>query len=203
MVSDQRLFHELAENVVESLGVGKKEGQVKALQFEIEELARDLQINSDAEAEEVLTPYGFGGAHFAVMSNEAATFVIKCESTDKDRVLKAIYEELKDGATQLSGTRPGLLACFIEDIDDDAWEKVRDKSGLRAMTIRLLSNPERSHVNFVTYSSNRTLPRREGNVVNFAATRLGYWNPNPKFELSQAFLNHSHETDRSSNQSER
>jgi hypothetical protein len=89
-------------------------------------------------------------------------------------VLKAIYEDLKHGAGQLSGTRPSLLACQLEDIDDKDWDELRSGTGLAAMSERLLGSAKRRHVNHVVYSSDKTLPQDEGGFVNFFATNLGF-----------------------------
>jgi hypothetical protein len=95
---------------------------------------------------------------------------------------------LKHGAGQLSRARPSLLACRLEEIDDEAWDKLRGESGLSAMTGRLLGNPERSHINFVVYSSDKTPPKTEGATTDFPATNLWFTNKNPKFEFAKAFF---------------
>ena len=38
------------------------------------------------------------------------------------------------------------------------------------------------------YSSDKTLPRKEGAVTSFSATNLSFANGNPKFPLSKAFF---------------
>jgi hypothetical protein len=116
------------------------------------------------------------------------TLIIGCESTEKDRVLKAIYEDLKRGADQLSKTRPSMLACQIEDLEDDAWERLRGDSGLAAITARLFENTARNHVNLVVYSSDRTPPRKEGGVTSFSATNLSFRNPSAQFSIPESFV---------------
>jgi hypothetical protein len=103
-------------------------------------------------------------------------------------VLKAIYEDLKRGAHQLSKTRPSMLACQIEDLEDDAWERLRGNSGLAAMTGRLLQSPERNHVNVVVYSSDQTPPKKESGVTSFSATNLSFGNKFAKFSIPKSFL---------------
>lgn len=121
------------------------------------------------------------------MSNRE-TLILGCESTDKDRVLKAIYEDLKHGADQLTKTRPSMLACQIEDLEDDAWEQLRGNSGLAAMTARLFQSLDRNHLNCVVYSSDKTPPKQYGTTTSFSATNLSFGNKSAKFSLPKSFF---------------
>jgi hypothetical protein len=102
-------------------------------------------------------------------------------------VLEAIYTELKNGASQLSGTRPSLLACLIEEVEDEDWETLRNEAGLRDVAAKLLANPSRHHINLVAFNSDRTLPKTEENVVSFVTTNLMFWQTKPKFILPRTF----------------
>jgi hypothetical protein len=188
MGADQKLFQALGEAVEASLRTDTTEGAVANLEFTIEKLPDGLNIRSDADAARALRPFYSGSAYYAVFSNPETVIAIKCESANANTVLNAIYEKVKDGASQLSGIRPGLLACFVEEIEDQDWDILRDDSGLKAIGVRLLSSPSRSHVNLVAFSSDQTPPKREGNVLNFSATHVRYWNPNPKFEIPKSFF---------------
>ena len=86
---------------------------------------------------------GHPAGHHFVWSN-VQTLIVGCESTDRDRVLKAIYEDLKHGAGQLSKSRPSMLACQLEDIDDEGWNQLHGESGLAAMSGRLLLESPRT-----------------------------------------------------------
>jgi hypothetical protein len=183
----QELFHSVAEEIKRCRIAGRDKGQVENLRFEILNLPPGLQVRTNEEAATALAPHWALDAHYFVWSN-VETLIVGCESTDRDRVLKAIYDDLKHGAGQLSKTRPSLLACRLEEIDDEAWDKLRGESGLAAMTGRLLGNPERSHINFVVYSSDKTPAKKEGNTTAFSATNLSFTNKNPKFEISKAFF---------------
>jgi hypothetical protein len=188
MGADQKLFHDLGGALKACLETDARESAVANLEFKIEELPGDLNIKSDAEAASALRPYYSGSAYYAVFSNPETVIAIKCESADANKVIDAIYEKVKDGASQLSGTKPGLLACFVEEIYDQDWDLLRDDGGLKAVAARLLSNPSRSHVNLLAFSSDQTPVKREDNVLNFSATHVRYWNPNPKFEIPKPFF---------------
>ena len=186
--SNQELFRRVAEKILESSKANLTAGELDHIRFDISYLPSDLVIRTHEEGAKVLAPYWSGSAHFAIFSGPDSTVVIKCESTKTDRVLRAIYEELKDGATQFTKTRPALLACFIEDLDDTAWSDLADRSGLQNMTHRLLSGEERSHLWRVVYSSDRTPVKRVDNIVEFAATTLSWKNPACKFVVPNTFL---------------
>jgi hypothetical protein len=186
--SDQKLFSQLADEIRKSLDTNLKHGQVDHIRFEITNLPSDLVIRSNEEAVRVLAPHRSDSAHFAIHSGKDTTLVIKCESTKADQVLRAIYEELKKGATQFSNTRPALLACFIEDIDDAAWSQLAEKSGLRVMTHRFFSSAKRSHLWKVVYSSDQTPVKREENAVEFHATTLSWVNHECRFSVPRTFL---------------
>lgn len=183
----QDLFEKLAEEVRSCFTSGRETGKIENLEFKIVKLPEELRIHSDQEAAIALKPYLSTAAHYFVFSN-SFTLIVGCESSERDRVLKAIYAELKHGADQLSKTRPGLLACFIEDIYDEDWSQLTSNSGLANMTHNLMASPQRNHVNFVAYSSDHTPPKQEGPFIDFAATNLRFDNLNPKYPLSKSFL---------------
>lgn len=187
LVGRQELFHAVAEEIKRCRIAGRDKGQADNLWFEILDLPPGLQVRTNEEAVAALASHRTPDAHYFVWSN-VETLIVGCESTDRDRVLKAIYADLKHGAGQLSKTRPSMLACRLEEIDDEDWTKLRGESGLAAMTGRLLGNPERNHINFVVYSSDRTPLKKEGTTTVFSATNLWFTNKNPKFEIPSAFF---------------
>ena len=183
----QELFHAVADEIRKCRVAQRDNGQVDTLGFEIQNLASGLQIRTNEEAAVALAPHWSPHGHYFVMSGRN-TLIFGCESTDSDRVLKAIYEDLKRGADQLSKTRPSMLACQIEDLEDDAWEQLRGNTGLAAMTARLLQSPDRNHVNFVVYSSDKTQPKVGGGITSFSATNLSFANKSPKFSIPKSFF---------------
>ncbi len=188
MGSDQMLFSKLADELRDHLHSKVNSGQIEHIRFEITYLPSDLVIRSNETAAEVLAPYWAGSAHFGILSGKDTTLIIKCESTKADRVLKAIYEELREGATQFSNAGPAVLACFIEDIDDAAWSELAQQSGLRVMTHKFFSSGQGSHVWRVVYSSDQTPVRRYDTDMEFHATTLSWENPNCRFSVPRSFL---------------
>jgi hypothetical protein len=145
-------------------------------------------IKNDEDAARVLSPYWSDDAHFAISSNQEHTLILKCQGVERDEVLSAIYEELKGATEQFSKTRPALIACFIEELDDSAWARLAEKSGLQVMTHRLFDNPERTHVSLVVYSSDQTPPEEDRESTQFYSTTLSFRNPLAKFPIDASFL---------------
>jgi hypothetical protein len=183
----QDLFYAVGEEIKKCRTAQRDNGQVDTLRFEIRNLSAGLQIRTDEEAAVALAPHWSPHGHYFVMSNRE-TLILACESTDSDRVLKAIYEDLKRGADQLSKTRPSMLACKIEELEDDAWDRLRGNSGLTQWTGRLLQNPERNHLNVIVYSSDRTPPKKDAGITSFSATNLWFANKSPKFSIPKSFF---------------
>jgi hypothetical protein len=183
----QDLFYKVADQIERCTVEGQNQGKVDTLSFEIRSLSPDIKIRTHEEAAAALAPHWSPDAHYFVLSG-GQTLILGCESTDRDRVLKAIYEDLKHGAGQLSGTRPAILACQLEDIDDENWSELRGETGLAAMSGRLLGSSERRHVNFVVYSSNKTLPKEDAGIMNFSATTLRFQNKNAQYSFPTGFF---------------
>ena len=185
----QQLFHEAAGEIARCRAIHQNQGAVDGLEFEIITLPSGREIRTQEDAAVALAPYrSIGGhTHYSVLSG-TQTMIVACESTDNDRVLKAIYEDLKHGAGQLSGTRAAILACQLEDIYDEDWSKLQGETGLAAMSNRLLEGSNRTHINYVVYSSNKTPSKTEAGVTAFSSTTLRFQNRNAKYSLPAMFL---------------
>jgi hypothetical protein len=120
---------------------------------EISYLPSGMKTSSNEEAARMLPPNWIPDAHYAVISVKKGTIIIRTESQKRDRILKAIFEELEKGSEQLSKTRPSILACFIEEIGEDEWELLKDEGGLANIAGEFFIKDRNKHVNFVTYSS--------------------------------------------------
>jgi len=189
LIGNQQLFHETARAIKTCRTGQQNHGGIGSLQFDIRALPIGLKIRTHEEAANALAPYwsSEGHAHYFVMSG-SHTMIIACESTDNDRVLKAIYEDLKHGATQLSRTRPSILTCWLEDIYDEDWNTLQGETGLAAMSNRLLEGPNRTHVNYVVYSPNKTPTKKEPGITAFSATTLRFQNRNARYEFPNIFF---------------
>lgn len=188
MGADQTLYGALANTVKELLRFDRYAAKVANLKVEIRKLPEDLRIKSELGLAEALVPLDCPFAYYAVASGPESTTIVRCESAEANKVLDAIYDDLKTGASQFSGKRPSFLSCLIEEIEDKDWEELQKGSGLQAVAARLFRNPSRQHVNLLTFSSDRTPPKRAGNVLSFSATNFKFVHPDPKFPLPKSFL---------------
>jgi len=188
MGADQGLYKSLAQSVKTLLEAESGSVHIGNLEVKLEPLPEGLQVKSDPEALATLAQFDSSFSYYGVFSSRETTIVIRCESAEPNKVLDAIYDELKKGASQLSGTRPALLGCLIEELEDKDWKALQGGTGLQAVAARLFDNPTRRHVNLLAFSSDRTPPKREENVVSFAATHLDFWHRDPKFTLPKSFL---------------
>lgn len=187
MGADQGLYRSLAETVKELLKAESGSLHVANLEVKVKPLPDGPQIQSDAEALTTLAQFGPFYSYQAVFSSADTTIAIRCESAEPNKVLEAIYDELKKGASQLSGTRPALVGCLIEEIEDEGWKALQGGSGLQAVAARLLGNSRR-HINMLAFSSDRTPAQREDNVLSFGATHLDFWHRDPKYPLPKSFV---------------
>ena len=104
-------------------------------------------------------------------------------------MLASIYADLRYGARQLTGIRPTLLACQIEDIDDQDWDKVRSENGgLASLSRKLFTSSSGPHINYVVFSSNRTPARITENVTDFEMTYLRFANLSATYAFPESFL---------------
>jgi hypothetical protein len=188
MGANQDLYRSLAKTVQDLLNGESGAAYLGNLEVKIAPLPEDLQVRSEAEARVIFGQFQSTFSYYAVLSGRETTIIIGCESAEPNKVLDAIYDELKRGASQLSGDRPALLGCLIEEVEDKDWKELQGGSGLQAVAARLLDNPMRRHVNLLAFSSDRTPPKREENVISFGATHFDFWHGNPKFSLPKSFI---------------
>ena len=186
--TNQAQLADLSNQIYEAFKKNMASGSVGQVAFTIERITLASAIKNDEDAARVLLPYWSDGAHFAISSNQEHTLILKCQGVERDEVLSAIYEELKGAADQFSKTRPALIACFLEELDDSAWVRLAEKSGLQVMTHKLFDNSERSHVSLVVYSSDQTPPKEDGGNTEFYSTTLSFRNSLAKFPLDLSFL---------------
>jgi hypothetical protein len=75
-----------------------------------------------------------------------------------DEVAVAIRRRLAAIApTRLTGTRPGILAMFIEDTDRTEWRDLRDRLELEGETRQFLAHPQARSIIAVTCASRMEL----------------------------------------------
>ncbi len=188
MGTSEERFRSLSEHILQCLTSERTESQFGEFTLRIDYLPDSSRVRNLQDAQAQLSSYASTGAHLAICDTATTTIILKCESTQRDRVVRAIYKELKAGAKQFSRKRAGLMACLIEDIDNESWGVLKDQGGLLGIAKKLFHKAEASHLRFLTFSSDRTPPSRAASVVEFTSTALDFENPNCLFPVPRSFL---------------
>lgn len=93
-------------------------------------------------------------ANLAVTGDGKAVLVLAARASNEDEVAIAMRNRLAALApTRLSGTRPGILAMFIDDTDRLEWRLLRERLVLEGETRQFLTFPEARPVFAVTCTS--------------------------------------------------
>ncbi len=93
-------------------------------------------------------------AHLAVTSADHGLFVLAARAGQENEVAVAIRRRMTAIApTRLTGTRPGILAMFIEDTDKTEWRLLRERMDLEGEARQFLTNPGARSVVAVTCAS--------------------------------------------------
>ena len=93
-------------------------------------------------------------AHLSVTSSGNAVFVMAARAGRENEIAVALRRRMSAVApARLSGTRPGILAMFVEDTDRNEWRLLRDRLDLEGEARQFLTNREARPVVAVTCSS--------------------------------------------------
>lgn len=93
-------------------------------------------------------------ANLSVTTAGGGVFVLAARAARADEVAVAIRRRLAAIAPlRLSGTRPGILAMFIEDTDRTEWRALRERLELEGETRQFLAHPSARGVVAVTCAS--------------------------------------------------
>jgi len=93
-------------------------------------------------------------AHLAVTASDGGVFVLAARAGRENEVAVAIRRRMFAIAPmRLSGTRPGILAMFIEDTDRTEWRELREKLELEGEARQFLANAAARQVVAVTCAS--------------------------------------------------
>ncbi|GIX11362.1 MAG: hypothetical protein KatS3mg116_3072 [Elioraea sp.] len=92
-------------------------------------------------------------AHFAVAAADSSVFVMAARAGRPNEVAAVLQRRLAELPARLSGTRPGILAVFVEDTDRTEWRSLRERLELEGATRNFLTAPEARHVVAVTCAS--------------------------------------------------
>ncbi len=104
-------------------------------------------------------------AHLAVTSAGQGVFVLAARAGRENEIAVAMRHRLGALApARLSGTRPGILAMFIEDTDRAEWGELRDRLRLEAETRQFLAYPSARQVVAVTCASRHEMMADAGEL---------------------------------------
>jgi hypothetical protein len=93
-------------------------------------------------------------AHLSVTTAAGSVFVIAARAARTDEVGAAVRRRLFDIApARLTGTRPGILAMFVEDTDRGEWSGLRDRLELEGEARQFLARKAMRPVIAVTCAS--------------------------------------------------
>ena len=93
-------------------------------------------------------------AHLSVTAAGGGVFVMAARAGQENEVAGAVRRRLDAIApARLTGTRPGILAVFIEDTDRVEWRLLREQMLLEGETRHFLTHPEARSVVAVTCAS--------------------------------------------------
>ena len=97
-------------------------------------------------------------AHLAVTVAGNAVFVMAARAAREDEVAEAVQRRMAEIAPRrLTGTRPGLLAMFIEDTDRLEWRRLREQLRLEGAARQFLTCAEARSVVAVSCTSRQEL----------------------------------------------
>ena len=116
-------------------------------------------------------------AHLAVTAVGGGVFVMAARAGREDEVAAAIRRRMAAIApTRLTGTRPGILAMLLEDIERAEWRHLRDRLTLEGEARQFLTHPEARCIVAVTCASRLEL-LGEGQSDTAPDSELRFRNP--------------------------
>ncbi len=93
-------------------------------------------------------------AHLAVTTTGGGIFVMAARAGQQNEVAVAVRRRMATMVpARLTGTRPGILAMFVEDTDRNEWRLLRERLELEGEARQFMTNPDARSVVAVTCSS--------------------------------------------------
>ncbi len=93
-------------------------------------------------------------AHLAVVAGDGGVFVLAARAGRENEVAAAVRRRMATIApVRFTGTRPGILAMFVEDTDRAEWQGLRERLELEGETRQFLTQPDARAVVAVTCTS--------------------------------------------------
>jgi hypothetical protein len=107
-------------------------------------------------------------AHLSVTTAGQGVFVMAARAGRENDVAGAVHRRMATLApARLSGTRPGILAMFVEDTDRTEWQGLRDSLVLEGEARQFLTQPAAKSVVAVTCTSRLELFGAEDTPMRF------------------------------------
>jgi hypothetical protein len=185
LVKNRSVLHTIATQLDTAIKNDTAEFSIdNELNLRIVHLQGSSRIETEAELAPVIEPYRTPNSHFAALPGSESTIVLKIESEMRERILRAIYETLKESLTQFSKSKPGLIACFVEGVLPEEWDELRGESGIAHMTYHLLNQEEAKHIHTITYSS-ESEATVEQDRIDHKYPALVYKNPHTQFNWAE------------------
>lgn len=93
-------------------------------------------------------------AHLSVTAAGDAVFVMAARASRENEIAIAVRRRMATTtAARLTGTRPGILAMFVDDLDRAEWRSLRDRLELEGEVRQFLLHPAATDVVAVTCAS--------------------------------------------------
>lgn len=180
--SDAVPLAELHRRITRMLGDSRRADYDEAAVLRLDPLMLAAAQAGDGGSESGLMPRlrrEFGPeAHLAVTSAGQGVFVMAARAGRGDEVAAAVHRRMAEIApTRLTGTRPGILAMFIEDTNRLEWSQLRQQLRLEGEARHFMTRPEARAVVAVTCTSRAELLGPD-EVEGGACAELRFRNPN-------------------------
>lgn len=178
----------IKEQMISLNGNGRHHNDIGEITLALEP-SNNAEIDMNSMFDEMLSrkPHDAHGTVFAedYKGLPVNPIEIMCRCKKSDKLLINMREKLsKASKEQLKNSKPGLIACFIEEIDD--FTELAKDSGLALMTQDLFRSEERNHLAAIVYSSDTNISV-EGPVKHYNEPALLFRNPNCKFPIANDY----------------
>lgn len=175
--TDWNIIQEIANNIKIALDEKRKETIIDDTFFiKFIYLSENKSIKSSKDLHEILQPYYTINSHFATIPSQEGNLIIKIESLEDDDILNPIFYGLKKSRKQFSGQKPSLIACHLESILPEEWEKLIGKNRLAKLTSDFFRKEGSTHIHTISFSSEgRTF--QKPNLLEYGKPGLVYMNP--------------------------
>lgn len=137
-------------------------------------------LNSSSKVLNMIKPYYTNDSHFVSLCTNKSNFLLRFSTLQNENISAGIYDSLKNSIDQFSKTRAGIIACHIEGIFPEEWERLKDEGALLGITKHILSNEKNNFIHSICFSSKPEESQNNG-IFSSITPFLSFNNPNAKF----------------------